>query len=139
MRDDGDAQAGEGSQVEPDWAEVGPRGVAPGSMGPRPHHEDVGNAEVLLFGPAVSFQRPEQVLGIKPTPNIHDGTPDVLQVGADISSLPVSIVGGVREELVPFGGSPFQQECIGICQGAHPEEKIVAVRGFEIKIPMELA
>ena len=122
-----------GLRAEIDVAQLVAIATAPAAVRPRAHHEHVGDAGVHPLGRAICLQRAEQIFRVVPAADGHDGAVDVLEMRADVAGLPVGVVGGVRQELDPFGRTSLEQHLVGIRQRPHAQEEVVAVGRLEVE------
>src|ERR1700752_1203709 len=101
-------------------------------MKPRTHYQHIVDARVLLLDPAISFQRTIQILVVVPTADSHYRSPNVFEIGEDVSLFPKLIVVRMKQQLVPklrakTGFLPVQIS--RLTEATHLEKILVAVFG----------
>src|SRR5262245_21352600 len=74
-----------GLRREMDVAEAFTGSSSPFPMRPVSHHEEIGNPRILFLDRLIRLQRPEQIFGVVPTPNGHDGAANMLEMRSNIS------------------------------------------------------
>src|SRR5262249_32309091 len=77
-----------GLRAEVDIAQFVAHFSSPIAVRPLADDEHVGYAGILAFGPAIGFERAEEVFSVIPTADGHDGAVNVFEVRADVASLP---------------------------------------------------
>src|SRR5438445_933987 len=81
---------------------AGPAPGAPSSMCPGAHDQVVVVVRGLLFYGFIGAQGAEHIFRVEPAAYDKHRRPDILQVRPDISCLPVSVIGGMSQVLIPY-------------------------------------
>ena len=95
---------------------------------------DVGGAGAVGLDVAVGLQGAEEVLGVEPAADGHDGRLDVLQVRPQVARLPELVVGAVGHHLVPEGDVALEVLLVGVAERPQAQEEVVAVRRVVLEV-----
>ena len=107
--------------------------TGPAAMIPRAHDQAVIPSRAEFFGGFVAGQGAVVIFRVEKAPHIQHGGLDILQVGRQIHRLPEFVVGTMLHHFVPEADGSFQVFLVGVGQGPHVEEELVAVGGLVIE------
>ncbi len=107
--------------------------ASPAAMGPGPHHQDVRDAGILPLGPPIRLEGAEQILGIVPAADGHNGAVHILEMRPGVARLPIGVIVGMVQELNPLWRASLEQDLFRVGQRAHAQEKLVSIRCLVIE------
>ena len=102
-------------------------------MTPRSHDQSVGGGGAVLFQRIEKLERAGEILGVEPSAHPEHGGGDVLHVRRLRARLPVLVVSGVFDGVVPIDVGVLQVLLVSVGDGAHAEEEIVGVHGAGVE------
>src|SRR5262249_55500870 len=120
--------------AEIDVSESLPRRRVPAAVLPRSHDNDVKDARVLFFDSLICVQRPVEILGIEPASHCHYRGSDFVEMGKNVARLPVLVIVGVLDDIIPQWYLALELALIDMAERAEIEEKLVAVRRADMGI-----
>ncbi len=106
-------------------------------MQPRTHHECVAGVGTVGLDLLECLQGAKQILGVEPAAHGHHGRANVLQVLPEVAGFPEIIIGPVLHDFVPKSDVAFEILGVGVRQGTHVQEELVAVGGAVIEFKVE--
>ena len=98
----------------------------PAAVHPRSHDEAVADVGIVRPDRTIHAQRSHQVLGVEPAAHRQHRAANILQVPPDCTGLPILVVGGMRDGLVPHRVRTSESSR-DVAQRSELEEKLVAV------------
>ena len=106
-------------------------------MRPRPHHQQIGRAGIVLLDRRVGVKRPHRVFGIEPAADVEHSAFHVVHKAPQRARLPELIVVRVVNDLLPVSGLAVEKLLIDFGKRAEMQKEVVAIgrTGIE-KLPL---
>src|SRR5690349_15812059 len=110
------AEERRGLDAEADVTEMIAVTARPTAMRPRPHHQQVRRARIILLDRAIGVERPHRVFGVEPAADVEHGALHVIHKSPQRARLPELVIIRVVNDLLPVTGLAIEQLLIYLAE-----------------------